>query len=328
MPHFFHFGLRRPIAFMRWHRQILWLSLFTTFFCAGLPWYYGIPWGVDFTGGRVIEVTFSRPVTDLAPIRHLLAPLSSDAEVQVQQLDHPSQLLIRMSADKQEERVVQDAEGSSPSMALSTLDRLQALLREFDPLMDIRRSESVGPQLGKELVWRGLWAICGGLLGVMLYLWFRFEWYYGVGALVALLHDTVVTFGLLCFLGLEMNMNAIAGLLTVIGYSVNDSVVIYDRVRENRRLHPEEGWQATINRSLNETLSRTTLTVLTTLLAGLSLLILGGDVIRSFSATVCIGITIGTFSSIFISAPLLAYCAPPMHSKALPAEESKRRGKR
>jgi preprotein translocase subunit SecF len=173
--------------------------------------------------------------------------------------------------------------------------------------VDFRRTEFVGPKVGKELVQNGFLAMLFSLLGISVYVWFRFEWQFGVGALVSTIHDIVTTVGLFSLFHLEFSLTTVAAVLTIAGYSVNDTVVIYDRIRENMRKYKKMPITDLINRSNNETLARSVITHLTTLLAVLALLFFGGEVIRGFSIAMVWGIFVGTYSSVFVAVPVLVY---------------------
>ncbi len=173
--------------------------------------------------------------------------------------------------------------------------------------IDYRNIEFVGPTVGQELVRSGVMATIFACLAIMAYVWFRFEWQFGIGTLLALLHDTIMVIGFYALSRFDFGLNAVAAVLTIIGYSMNDSVVIYDRIRENMRRYKKMPFNALLNQSMNETLARTVLTSSTTLLAALALALFGGEVIRGFSWSLVFGIVVGTYSSIYISAPTLIY---------------------
>ncbi len=193
--------------------------------------------------------------------------------------------------------------------------------------VEYRRTEVVGPTVGAELIRAGVIATVLALVAIMAYVWFRFEWQFGVGAMLSTLHDTLTTVGLFSLFQIEFNLTTLAAILTIAGYSINDTVVIYDRVRETMRRHRTMDFRTLINKSLNETLSRTILTVTTVALAVVSLLIFGGEVLRGFSIAMLWGIVVGTYSSLFIAAPLLYYIRPKRGahaaSDAVPAEPEK-----
>jgi len=185
--------------------------------------------------------------------------------------------------------------------------------------VEYRRVEVVGPTVGHELIRAGVMATVLALVAIMIYVWFRFEWQFGVGAMMSTLHDTITTIGLFSLLQIEFNLTTLAAILTIAGYSINDTVVIYDRVRETMRRHRSMDFVTLINKSLNETLSRTILTVTTVALAVLSLLVFGGEVLRGFSIAMLWGIVVGTYSSLFIAAPLLFYIRPKRSARGVEA---------
>lgn len=181
----------------------------------------------------------------------------------------------------------------------------EALKNNFPYEFEYRKVDFVGPQVGGQMISSGIMAMILSFLAIMFYIWIRFEWQFAMGVLAALVHDAVLSLGFMSITRLDFNLSTIAAVLTIIGYSVNDTVVIYDRIRENLRKYNKKSPRSIINMSVNETLSRTTITVFTTLLANLALILYGGEAIRSFSVLVFFGILIGTYSSIFISAPII-----------------------
>jgi len=187
---------------------------------------------------------------------------------------------------------------------------VDAVRQSLGQSVEFRRVEVVGPTVGSELIAAGIKATVLALFAIAAYVWFRFEWPFGVGAMLSTLHDSITTVGLFALLQLEFNLTTLAAILTIAGYSINDTVVIYDRVRETMRKHKSMDFRTLINKSLNETLSRTILTVSTTALAVLALLFFGGEVLHGFSIAMLWGIVIGTYSSLFIAAPLLYYIRP------------------
>jgi preprotein translocase subunit SecF len=175
------------------------------------------------------------------------------------------------------------------------------------PGVEYRRTEFVGPQVSEELFWDGIYAVSAAILAILVYIWFRFEWQFGLAAVIALLHDVLSTIGIFSLVGLEFNLTTVAAVLTIAGYSINDTVVVFDRVRENLRKYKSMPLRELFNLSINQTLSRTTLTSFTTLLALVALYTLGGEVIRGFSFGMIWGVVIGTYSSICLAVPLLLY---------------------
>jgi len=247
--------------------------------------------GIDFIGGISIEVrTDQEP--DLNKMREVLGDMDI-GEVVLQNFGTSKDLSIRVGVSSEENLMA--------NIALIK----ETLKNNFSYQFDYRKVDFVGPQVGEQMIRSGLMAMILAFAAIMLYIWIRFEWHFGLGVLLALLHDVILSFGFMSITGYDFNLSTIAAILTVIGYSVNDSVVIYDRIRENLRKYSRRGVNDLINLSINETLSRTTITGLTTLLANFALIVLGGEAIRSFSILVFVGIFIGTYSSIFISAPIL-----------------------
>lgn len=282
------------IAFMRVHKALLVFSLFLVL-ASIFGWVVVKPnYGIDFTGGLVIELRVDKPV-ELEGLRHALEE-SQKGGVSLQHFGSDQDVMIRLQAfegENQKERV----EGLKQIIA-TTLP---------DVTVDYRKTDYVGPQVGEELKTSGLVAAVLAFAAIMVYVWFRFEWQFGMGALLSLLHDAALAMGLYVLLQLPFDLTSVAAVLTILGYSVNDSVVIYDRLRENLRKYKKMPLAELIDLSLNETLSRTIMTGATTLLALLALIVLGGPVIRDFCLIIFLGVIIGTYSSVFVSAPVLLY---------------------
>jgi len=294
------------IDFMAWHKVGFALSLLLTLSSIGLFLTVGLNYGIDFVGGTLIEVRSTTGPANLAEMRQKLDALNI-GDASLQGFGPPTDVLVRLprqlGGDAAQEKVVQLAR--------------QALGQGIE----YRRVEVVGPSVGAELIRAGVIATILALIAIAAYIWFRFEWQFGVGGMISTLHDVVTTVGLFALLQLEFNLTTLAAILTVAGYSVNDTVVIYDRVRETMRKHKTMDFRALINKSLNETLSRTILTVSTTALAVLALLFFGGEVLRGFSIAMLWGIVIGTYSSLFIAAPLLYYIRPRRAGEAKGADK-------
>ncbi|MFY9589301.1 protein translocase subunit SecF [Rickettsia endosymbiont of Halotydeus destructor] len=256
---------------------------------------YKFNFGIDFAGGIVIEVRLDQS-PDLPKMREVLGGLGI-GEVVLQNFGSKRDLSIRFGS-------------SSEENLMKNIELIKSTLQENFPYrFEYRKVDFVGPQVGQQLIKAGILAMLFSFAAIMIYIWLRFEWYFGLGILVALVHDVILSLGFMSMTGLDFNLSTIAAILTIIGYSVNDSVVIYDRIRENLRKSHKKVISQIINISINETLSRTILTVVTTLLANLALVIFGGEAIRSFSVLVFFGIIAGTYSSIFISAPILTLFA-------------------
>jgi preprotein translocase subunit SecF len=254
----------------------------------------GLNYGIDFSGGTIIEARTQGPA-DLAQMRASLDGLGL-GDVQLQGFGAPNEVLLRLQRQPGDDKM-QEAAVAKVKAKLGTS-------------VEYRRTEVVGPTVGGELIRAGVIATVLALLAIAAYVWFRFEWQFGVGAMLSTLHDTVTTVGLFSLLQIEFNLTTLAAILTIAGYSINDTVVIYDRVRETMRRNRTMDFRTLINKALNETLSRTILTVSTVALAVLSLLIFGGEVLRGFSIAMLWGVVIGTYSSLFIAAPLLYYIRP------------------
>jgi preprotein translocase subunit SecF len=252
----------------------------------------GLNFGVDFRGGILMEVRTEGPA-DLSDLRDRVGGLGL-GEVTLQEFGEPTDVLINIERQPGEE-----------AEQLAAIETVKGAIG--DVVADYRRVEFVGPKVGEELKEAGILATVLALAAIAAYVWFRFEWQFAVGALVALLHDVIGTIGFFALTGLEFNLASVAAVLTVAGYSINDTVVIADRVRENLRRFKKAPLTEVLNKSINETLSRTMITGLTTLIALLALSLFGGEVIRGFSLALVWGVVIGTYSSIGIAVPLLLY---------------------
>ena len=257
----------------------------------GLFTVMGVNYGIDFKGGILIEVR-TPDAADPGAMRLALSDLGL-GEVPPQEFGAPNDVLIRVQRQEGGERAQQAA--------------VEAVKAALGPEVEYRRTEFVGPKISEELFWDGVMAVTFAILAILVYIWFRFEWQFGVGAVVALVHDVLSTIGLFSLLGLEFNLSTVAAILTIAGYSINDTVVVYDRVRENLRKFKTMPLAELFNRSINETLSRTVITSVTTLLALLSLYLLGGEVLRGFSFAMIWGVLIGTYSSVCLAVPMLLY---------------------
>lgn len=252
----------------------------------------GLNFGIEFTGGVELELRATKEI-DVATVRHALVQ-AQIGEIIVQHIDTPRDLSVKIGAH-----------GASDATAAAIESAKAVLGNTLGSDVEYRKVDIVGPQVGKYLINSGIKAMTLSFLAIAGYIWVRFEWQFGLGVLLALVHDAVLSLGFMSLTHMDFNLSSIAALLTIIGYSVNDSVVIYDRVRTNLRQYASYSVNEIINLSVNQTLSRTTLTVFSTLIANLALIVFGGGEIRSFSVLVFFGIIAGTYSSIFISAPIL-----------------------
>lgn len=280
------------IEFMRYRKFAVVISIILGLLSVGLFLTKGLNYGIDFQGGILVEVRTTDGPANMAKLRSSLSKLGL-GEVQLQEFGADTDVLIRV------ERQPGGEEGQR-----AAIKKVQDAL---GPNIDYRRSEFVGPKVGGELVEAGITAVVLALAVMLLYIWFRFEWQFGVGAVVALFHDVLLTIGVFSLLGLEFNLSTVAAILTIAGYSINDTVVVYDRVRENLRKYKKMDMLPLLNLSLNDTLSRTLLTSVTTLMALIILFVFGGEVIKGFSFAMIWGVIVGTYSSIFIAVSMLLF---------------------
>jgi len=277
------------IPFMRYRTPALAVSMVLVVLSVGLFALLGMNYGIDFRGGTMVELRFDEPA-DVGELRDEIGNLNL-GDVQIVEFGRPTDVLIRVEEQPGGEEAQQ---------------RVVILLRElYDGEATFRRVEVVGPRVSGELAQAGAIAIVAALLAIMVYIWLRFEWHFAVGAVLTTLHDVVLTIGMFSLTQLEFSLSSIAAVLTIVGYSLNDTVVVYDRVRENLRRYKRMTMPQLIDRSINQMLSRTLMTSITTLLALGALFVFGGEVLRSFTFAMIWGVVIGTFSSIFIAAPLL-----------------------
>ncbi|MGC6391988.1 MAG: protein translocase subunit SecF [Alphaproteobacteria bacterium] len=276
-----------PIAFMRFRHFGLGLSSLLILLSLVLIVTKGFNVGIDFAGGTLIEIGSERAIS-LEDVRSRVNNLQL-GEAQIQSFGSETEAIIRVQADEK-----------TDVAALIEND-----IRSIIPDVSIRRVEMVGPKVGEELIQTGLWAVIAALAGILIYVWLRFDTAFGVASVTALLHDVILTLGLFSLLNLEFSLSVVAAILTIAGYSINDTVVVFDRIRENLRKYKKRTLSLVIDDSLNETLARTLVTSLTTLLALVCLFMFGGEVLRGFVAALIFGVVIGTYSSLFLASPLL-----------------------
>ena len=253
----------------------------------------GLNYGIDFKGGTLIELRTDNKNVNISEIRSSLNSMNL-GDVNVKEFGKGGDFLIKV------EQKTESKNQLIPEIKKTLINNLNAEI-------NFRRVENVGPKVSSELLQSGIIAISLSLIAMLFYIWIRFEWQFSVGSIVALFHDVIITVGIFSILSLEINLSIIAAVLTIVGYSMNDTVVIYDRIRENLNKHTRLNISETANLSINETLSRTIITSLTTLLALLSIYILGGEILRGFSFAMILGVLIGTYSSIFVAAPVLKF---------------------
>lgn len=284
------------IPFMRWRMPAIVFAVVLTIASIALVATRGMNFGVDFAGGILIEIKAEQAV-DLGQLRSTLGSMNI-GEVSVQSFGaDEDEVLIRL----------QHQEGDQAEQE-AVVERVKTRINEVLPgEVSFRRVEYVGPKVSDELVWDGIMAVTLSMIGIMIYVWMRFEWQFAVGAVLSLIHDVALTLGLFSLFQLEFNLSVIAALLTIVGYSLNDTVVVYDRIRENLRKYRRMDLNNLIDLSLNETLSRTIMTGVTTLLALFALYIFGGEVISAFTLAMIWGVLIGPYSTVFIAAPVLPW---------------------
>ena len=278
------------IPFMRYRKVAAFGSLIASIASVLLFMLVGLNFGIDFRGGTLVELRFETGPVDVGSVRQRIGTLDL-GDTQIQEFGSPEDVLIRVERQPGGEEEQQIA--------------VQRLRDTFGAEAEFRRVEVVGPRVSGELARAGTIAVIAALLAIMAYIWLRFEWHFAVGAVVTTFHDVVLTIGMFAVLQIGFDLASIAAILTIVGYSLNDTVVVYDRVRENLRRYKKMPMAELIDHSINQTLSRTTMTSLTTLLALIALFIFGGEVIRSFTFAMIFGVVVGTYSSVFIAAPLL-----------------------
>lgn len=296
------------IDFMAWHKLGFAFSALLTLSSIVLFLTVGLNYGIDFVGGTLMEVRVTTGPANLAEMRQKLDALHL-GEASLQGFGPPTDVLIRLPR--------QPGGDAAQEGAVATARKA------LGPGIDYRRIEVVGPSVGSELIRAGVIATILALIAIAAYIWFRFEWQFGVGGMISTLHDVITTIGLFALFHIEFDLTTLAAILTIAGYSVNDTVVIYDRVRESLGKYRTMPFGDLINLALNETLSRTILTVSTVAIAVLSLLFLGGEVLRGFSIAMLWGVGIGTYSSLFIAAPILYYVRPNRAAAARSSEAAK-----
>ena len=271
---------------------------------------HGLNFGIDFKGGTLLEVRAKSGVADIAGMRASLSALGL-GEVQLQQFGGPDEVLIRVAEQPGGDAAQQEA-----------VNKVRGALGDS---VDYRRVEVVGPRVSGELLAYGMVGLMLAILSILIYLWFRFEWQFALGAMIANVHDIVLTVGFMSISQVDFDLTSIAALLTILGYSLNDTVVIYDRIREMLRRYKKMPMPQLLNESINSTLSRSIITHVTVTLALLALLLFGGQAIHSFTAVMMFGVVlVGTYTSIFIAAPILIYLGVGTHRSDAPETPAKK----
>ncbi len=289
---------KTDIPFLRWRKGLFAFSIALAIISVVLLFAKGLNFGIDFEGGILIEVGTERPA-DIADMRVTLGDLGL-GEVNLQEFGSVTEVLIRI------ERQPGDSEAQQVAVTVVR----EALEKKYAGELTFRRTEFVGPKVGAELIQVGIIAMIASIVLMLIYIWFRFELPFAIGAIIALVHDVLLTLGMFALFGLDFNLATVAAILLIVGYSMNDTVVVYDRVRENLRKYKKMPLVELLNVSVNDTLARTVMTSLTTLLALGALLIFGGQVIRDFTIAMIWGVFVGTYSSIFVASAILMYVKP------------------
>jgi preprotein translocase subunit SecF len=292
--------------FMKVRRLAVTFSLIAIVLSLGSLATRGLALGLDFTGGVLIEVRYDE-TADLEGIRGLLQSAGFSGAL-VQNFGTASEVLIRLPPAATENAAAGDGAGATTAQDTADLaDEIMALLITADPSVEQRRADYVGPQIGEELVEKGGQAMLFVLVMVFAYIVLRFRWKFAAGAIAALVHDVIITFGFFSWVGMEFDQSVLAAVLAVVGYSLNDTIVVFDRIRENFRLMRRGTAEAVINSSINQTLSRTIITGMTTLLVLFALYALGGETVAGFAVALIVGIVVGTYSSIYVASAAALY---------------------
>lgn len=282
------------IRFLKWRNVAMLISLAMIIASVALVFVNGLNLGVDFVGGQTVRVAFQE-APNLDRLREQIGAMSS-GDASVQQFGSPRDISIRTPLPEGDKEAA-DRAGQA----------LRSFIQTRYPDATVSSVDTVSGKVSNELLSTGAWSLTLAMIAISIYIWFRFEWQFGVGALFALFHDVALTFGFFALTQLEFNLNIVAALLTIIGYSLNDTIVVYDRIRENLRKYRKMGIIELLDLSVNETLSRTVMTSMFMLIALLVLLILGPDIIFGFTAAMLLGIFIGTYSSVYMAAPILVW---------------------
>ncbi len=279
--------------FVDYFKKFNFLSIILVLISVVFIIFKGLNYGIDFKGGTLIEIRLDNKDVKVSDIRNSLKKMNL-GDINVKNFGEDTDFLIKI-----EKKL--DNNETFISKIKTTLDQ------DLNEEVNYRRVESVGPKVSAELLKSGVISIVLALIMMLFYIWFRFEWQFSLGSIVALFHDVVITLGIFSLLSIEINLSIVAAVLTIVGYSMNDTVVIYDRIRENLSKYSKLEINQISNLSVNETLSRTLITSVTTLLALFSIFLLGGEILKGFSLAMILGVIIGTYSSIFVASPVLKY---------------------
>ena len=285
------FNFKSDIQFINYFRLFNYVSLILILISVAFIFYKGLNFGVDFKGGTLIELRVENTEIGIGDVRQSFIEMNL-GDVNVKKFGKGNDYLIKFEqTDKNKENFIENIKTQ--------------LSKNLAGNFSFRRVENVGPKVSGELLKSGLIAIVLSLSAMLIYIWIRFEWQFSLGAIIALIHDVIITIGFFSILEFEINLSIVAAVLTIVGYSMNDTVVIFDRVRENLKKYSSKTINEISNLSINETLSRTIITSLTTLLALLSIFFFGGKILHGFSFAMILGVVFGTYSSIFIANPIL-----------------------
>ena len=287
------FTLSGNIKFTHFYKKLNILSLLLIILSIIILLFKGLNLGVDFKGGTLIELRIENSAINISDIRHSFLKMDV-GDVTVKKFGKEKDYLVK----------IEETNSDNNNLIKLITKKLSA---DLGTDINFRRVENVGPKVSKELLKAGMLAITLSLAAMLFYIWIRFEWQFSLGAIVALIHDVIITLGIFSFLSYEVNLSIVAAVLTIVGYSMNDTVVIFDRVRENLRKYSKIPISDISNTSTNETLSRTLITSVTTLLALSSIYVFGGEILKGFSFAMIIGVIVGTYSSIFVATPILGY---------------------
>ena len=287
------FKVSKDIKFSYFYKKLNILSSIFIIFSILVLIFKGLNLGVDFKGGTLIELRTENSITTIAEIRQSFLKMNL-GDVNVKKFGKENDYLVKIEITK----------SNDENFIKSINDKLSA---DLGSVVNFRRVENVGPKVSNELLRAGLLAISLSLAAMLFYIWIRFEWQFSLGAVIALIHDVIITVGIFSFLAYEVNLSIVAAVLTIVGYSMNDTVVIFDRIRENLKKYSKMSIAEISDLSTNQTLSRTLITSVTTLLALFSIYIFGGAILKGFSFAMILGVIVGTYSSIFIATPVLNY---------------------
>ena len=298
----------KNIEFSNFYKKMNIFSLFLIVFSLSILLIKGLNLGVDFKGGTLIEIRTENSNVSIAEIRQSLLKMNL-GDVNVKKFGKENDYLVKIE--------LTDANNSNFIKSIN-----EKISTDLSSEVNFRRVENVGPKVSNELLKAGLLAITLSLAAMLFYIWVRFEWQFSLAAIIALVHDVFITVGIFSLLSYEVNLSVVAAVLTIVGYSMNDTVVIFDRIRENLKKYSKLSMLEISNKSTNETLSRTLITSVTTLLALFSIYIFGGAILKGFSFAMIIGVIIGTFSSIFVATPILNYTG--VSQKSILKEDSEK----